>query len=48
MSNSVEQSVEQLKQSMEQQERFSQQFAQPETFRPGEVEDTIRIEIYTM
>ena len=34
--------------TMEQQERFSQQFAQPETFRPGEVEDTIRIEIYTM
>ena len=34
--------------TMEQQERFSQRFAQPETFRPGEVEDTIRIEIYTM
>ena len=34
--------------TMEQQERFSQRFAQPETFQPGEVEDTIRIEIYTM
>ena len=29
-------------------QRFSQRFAQPETFQPGEVEDTLRIEIYTM
>ena len=34
--------------TIEQQERFSQRFAQPETFQPGEVEDTLRIEIYTM
>ena len=34
--------------TMEQQERFSQRFAQPETFQPGEVEDTLRIEIYMM
>lgn len=34
--------------SMEQQERFSRRFARPETFRPGEVEDTLRIKFYTV
>lgn len=34
--------------TMEQRERYARRFAQPETFQPGEVEDTLRIEIYTM
>lgn len=32
----------------EQMERFTQRFAQPETFQPGEVQNTFRFEFYSM
>ena len=34
--------------TQEQADRWSRHFAQPETFQPGEVERSIRIEFYTM
>ena len=34
--------------TQEQLEHFSQRFAQPETFQPGEVEDALRFSFYSM
>lgn len=34
--------------TQEQMDRLTQQFAQPETFRPGEVEESIRFEFYSL
>ena len=34
--------------TQEQMDRLTQQFAQPETFQPGEVEESIRLDFYSL
>ena len=40
--------LEMVRLTQEQLEHFSQRFAQPETFQPGEVEDALRFSFYSM